>query len=94
MGKQKYNNHMNIHTGNCPLLVNGISFWQLFYNILNSFAGERPHSCRFCDRTFGDTANCNKHMRESHSEQYQAYKANKKKMMEMKDSLQRVVEAK
>ena len=49
--------------------------------------GEKPHSCRFCDRKFGDDANCLKHMRESHSEQWQAYKENKRKLAEFKETL-------
>ena len=52
-----------------------------------SSSGEKPHSCRFCDRKFGDDANCLKHMRESHSEQWQAYKENKRKLAEFKETL-------
>ena len=71
----------------CTICHKGFVKKQTFKSHMNIHTGEKPHSCRFCDRKFGDDANCLKHMRESHSEQWQAYKEKKRQLAEMKDTL-------
>jgi len=62
----------------CTICQKGfVSKWK-FENHMNVHNGIRPFNCKFCTKTFSDGSNCNKHMRESHSVEYQMQKQKKK----------------
>lgn len=58
----------------CQVCQKGFSSKDKFLTHQNIHTGLRPHTCKFCDRTFKDPSNCSKHMRESHSVLYKASK--------------------
>ena len=59
----------------CKICMKGFTVKPKYLAHMNIHTGEKPHSCRFCDRTFSDPSNCSKHMRESHPDLYKASKA-------------------
>jgi len=62
----------------CSICQKGfVTKWK-YDNHMNVHAGIRPFNCKFCTKTFSDGSNCNKHMRESHSVEYQMQKVKKK----------------
>lgn len=64
----------------CEVCNKGFVQKKVYENHMNIHTGARPHNCNFCDRTFVDSSNRNKHMRESHNAEYQLLKASKSSM--------------
>jgi len=58
----------------CQSCDKGFILTSQYQDHMNIHTGERPHVCKYCTKTFSDRNNRLKHMRESHSEQYQAAK--------------------
>jgi len=61
----------------CQDCGKGFSTKQKYQDHRNIHTGEKPHLCKYCPRTFGDTSNRNKHIREAHHEQYMLNKLKK-----------------
>ena len=67
----------------CEVCNKGFVQKKVYENHMNIHTGARPHNCNFCDRTFVDSSNRNKHMRESHNAEYQLLKASKNKHLQV-----------
>jgi len=62
----------------CTICQKGFVTKMTLKDHMNTHTGERPYQCKFCTKTSANNANCNKHMRESHPEEYRAYQAARK----------------
>ena len=79
LSKHTANEDMPYH---CQFCKKGFKSKQRLSNHENIHTGEKKHACRFCDRMFIDSSNRNKHSRESHPKEHQAYMKNLKNRTE------------